>query len=191
MNCKVEEIEGEKIFFYKEVTSTMDVADELAKKGECGIVIAESQSSGKGRYGRKWFSPEGGLYLSWVTKDKKELKKHILEISALTLVKTLNSFDIKNCKIKFPNDIIINKKKIAGILIKKKSYCIILGVGVNLNNLGSEIGNYAVSFKELKNKELEIEKFLKVFILTFKSIHRGFTENSATYLEKWSNLLIK
>jgi len=188
---KVEEIEGEKVFFYKEVSSTMDVAEELAKEGGCGIILAESQISGKGRYGKKWISPEGGLYLSWVIKDKKELQKYILEISVLALVKTLNSFDIKNCKIKFPNDIIINRKKIAGILIEKKSDYTIVGVGVNLNSTGNEIGNYAVSFKELKNKKLEIKKFLKVFILTFKSIYRGFTENSRVYLEEWSNLLIK
>lgn len=191
MNCNVKKIDGEKVFFYKEVSSTMDVADELAKKGGCGIVLAESQIVGKGRYGKKWISPTGGFYLSWVIKDKKEFQKLILEISALAIVETLNLFGIKNCKIKFPNDIIINKKKIAGILIEKKSDYTIVGVGVNLNNTSNEIGNYAVSFKELKNKELEIRRFLKVFIRTFKSMYGGLTENSGTYLKKWSELLIK
>jgi len=183
-------IEGEKVYFYEKVTTTMEVAKQLINNNETGIIVAKTQISGRGRYGRKWISSEGGLYLSWVI-DKKNKILDIMRISALSIIKTLENFGIKNCKIKLPNDIIIKDKKISGILLEKIGNKLILGIGINLNNEGEKIGEYAISFKDIKKQEIKIESFLVSFIKEFKSIFIHYYINPSIYLKKWSELLTK
>ncbi len=118
-----------KIYRYKEVTSTQKIAKKLVENGaEEGVVVADLQTEGRGRLDRKWISPLGGLYFSIVLKINEKLPL----ISAIAVAQTLKKNDL-DAKIKWPNDILIKNKKIAGILIECINEYAILGIGINID----------------------------------------------------------
>ncbi|MCM8804362.1 MAG: biotin--[acetyl-CoA-carboxylase] ligase [Candidatus Omnitrophica bacterium] len=188
MNMK--KIEDYFVFEFENLSSTMDVAKEFLKKYEKVIILAKKQSEGRGRYGRKWFSPEGGLYFSFTLK-KNETTNFLSEITSLSLIETFKYYGIKNCKIKFPNDIIINDKKICGILIEKSGDFYIVGVGVNVKkNENLKINNY-IAMEDILNIDLKTEDILINFIYNFKKITELFRKNKEIGLKEWSENLIK
>jgi len=129
-----------KKFNYKTVNSTNDLAIKIIKNSnnKSGIVIAENQKKGRGQYGKKWISYKGNLFATiFFTVGKINLSlNQITKINCL-LIKKLLSFYYKNTiTVKQPNDLLINKKKISGILqetlTKSNKNFIIVGVGINL-----------------------------------------------------------
>lgn len=160
---------GKKIIHYKEIDSTNDEARRLIKKGEGEglVLIADVQLKGKGKPGRIWHSPPGNLYLSAVVKPFKNPQ----ELSSITLLGTravINAID-KTCglkgEIKKPNDVILNGKKIGGILVERlSSGHLILGVGVNLNNFPEEVKGTATSLKKETGEEIPVKEFFAILI---------------------------
>ena len=159
-------------FKFKRVNSTNNTAIRIIKKNNynSGMVIAETQIKGRGQYGRKWISSKGNLFVSFFN----ELNKSNLTIDAITksnclLVKRLLSkFTRKKILFKKPNDLIIDKKKISGILqevifVKGKKF-LITGIGINIVK-NPIIRNYpATNLKELTKKsisKLNVENKLK------------------------------
>ncbi len=178
------------IIKFDKVTSTMDVIKNyLDKKGKV-IVWAEEQTTGRGRYGREWLSPKGGLYFSFFVR-KNNITDFISEIVALSLIKTLINFGINDCKIKFPNDIIIRGKKISGILIEKSGNFYIIGIGINvkMNEIFKKF-NY-ITMEELTKKNIKIEEVLVNFFKNFGEMVKLFEEDIEYGLKIWSENLIK
>ncbi len=137
------EIVGREVFCYDEITSTNDKAKELAIKSDLEgiVVLAKSQTRGRGRMHRQWKSPEGGLYLSIVLRPKKALKENAKSylLFSVAVCEVLREVARVNSLIKWPNDIMINHKKVAGILTessiyKKKLEFLIAGIGINVNS---------------------------------------------------------
>ena len=134
---------GKRIHYLSEVDSTNLYARNLAEKGglEGEVVIAESQSRGKGRLGRSWVSPPClNLYLSVILRPKLPPlhAPQITLMSAVALAETVQSFSPSPPEIKWPNDILVEGKKLAGILTEsscspEKILFAVLGIGVNLN----------------------------------------------------------
>ena len=129
-----------KKFNFKTVSSTNDLAIKIIKnsKNNSGFVIAQNQKKGRGQYGKKWTSYQGNLFVSVFFKiDNINLTlRQITKVNCF-LIKKLLSFYYKNkITIKKPNDILINKKKISGILQEKlknsNKHFIIVGIGINL-----------------------------------------------------------
>lgn len=135
---------AKKIHFYKEVGSTQDLAISIVKK-KCEdthgtVIIAERQKNGKGRIDRKWISPKGGVWLSVILKPKiKAAQATLLPIvAALAVCDTINQKTRLNSKIKWPNDIVIEGKKLSGTLVdisidSKNIEYAVLGIGINAN----------------------------------------------------------
>ncbi|MGH7794364.1 MAG: biotin--[acetyl-CoA-carboxylase] ligase [Candidatus Binatia bacterium] len=134
---------GISFHYFQEIGSTNIRARELAESGaaEGEIVIAESQTQGRGRLGRRWESPPfSNLYLSIILRPSLP-PKHAPQITlaaAVALVETVGSFLPGPPAIKWPNDILIEGKKLAGILTEaacdtERVEYVILGIGVNLN----------------------------------------------------------
>ena len=129
-----------KKFNFKKVNSTNDLAIRIIKNtnNKSGIVIAEKQNKGRGQYGKKWVSYKGNLFVSiFFTLDNINLSlNNITRINCLLLKKLLTFYYKKKITIKKPNDLLINKKKICGILqetIRKSGETfIIIGIGINL-----------------------------------------------------------
>ena len=161
-----------KKFKFKKVRSTNDTAIRLIRKNNftSGMVVSETQLNGKGQYGRKWFSLKGNLFVSFF----HELSSHNLSISMITrnnclLVKKLLSKYIKKKIIyKKPNDLLIEKKKVSGILqeiisVSNKIF-LITGIGINISK-NPNIKNYpSTNMCELTKKNISkpiVEKNLK------------------------------
>lgn len=136
------QIVGRYIYCFDNIDSTNDKAKELAAElnVEGIVVIAQRQSKGRGRLHRKWASPKGGLYLSVVLKPKNshnELAKFYL-LSSVAVAQGLRKATGIKCFIKWPNDIMVNDRKLAGILAESfinedQLEFLILGIGVNVN----------------------------------------------------------
>ncbi len=163
---------GDQIHYLKSCTSTNDVVKDMAVKGapEGTVVIAEEQTSGKGRSQRLWYSPCGkGLYLSVLLHPMQP------EISLLTLTAGLavaealwNVWGVRIC-LKWPNDLLWEGKKLGGILsessfIGNQLNHVVVGIGININHSKEDfpesIRETAVSLKQIKHKDLSKELFL-------------------------------
>jgi len=165
-----------KQFNFKKVKSTNQTAIRLIKssKNEFGLIVSESQSNGKGQYGRKWISYKGNVFLSFFYK----LENIKLSLSSLTkincfLVKEIISkYYKKKITFKSPNDLLINKKKICGILQEKieksKKQYFVVGVGFNLIK-SPIIPNYpTTNLFEITNQKINKKKFVKELKITFE-----------------------
>lgn len=134
---------GKKIYSYQTIDSTNDTAEKFALEGalEGTVVIAESQSKGKGRLGRQWISPQGqGIYMSIILRPKipSSGSAKITLIASIALTLAIRKISSLPCLIKWPNDIIIKNKKLSGILTEMAAQpdaikFVILGIGVNVN----------------------------------------------------------
>ena len=161
-----------KKFKFKKIKSTNNTAIRIIKKTNCklGMVVAETQEKGKGQYGRKWISSKGNLFVSFFN----ELNKNNLTISVITKIncllvkKLLSKFTRKKILFKKPNDLLIDKKKISGILqeiiyAKDKKF-LITGIGINIIK-NPNITNYpAINLQEISKKsisKLDVENKLK------------------------------
>ena len=129
-----------KKFNFKTVNSTNDLAIQIIKKtnNKSGIIIAEKQKKGRGQYGKKWTSFKGNLFVSIFFKiNKVQLSlKDLTKVNCLLVKKLLSNFYNGKITIKKPNDLLIKKMKISGILqeilIKSGEKFIVVGVGINL-----------------------------------------------------------
>ncbi len=165
-----------KQFNFKKVNSTNQTSITLIKssKNKFGLIVSDAQSKGKGQYGRKWISYKGNIFLSFFYK----LENINLSLSSLTrkncfLVKNvISKYYKKKITFKAPNDLLINKKKICGILQEKiehsKKEFLIVGIGFNLIK-NPIIPNYpTTNLFEITNKKINKKKFIKELKLSFE-----------------------
>jgi len=163
---------GDPIHLLSTCTSTNDVVKNIAVQGatEGTVVIAEEQTSGKGRYQRHWFSSRGkGLYLSVLLRPPQP------EISLLTLSAGLAVaealWDVSGVKVclKWPNDLLWEGKKLGGILsessfIGNQLNYVVVGIGININHseedFPANIRETAISLKQIKHKDVNKDLFL-------------------------------
>tara|TARA_B100001142_G_C14077246_1_gene555962 strand:- start:195 stop:725 length:531 start_codon:yes stop_codon:yes gene_type:complete len=161
-----------KIFRYKKVTSTNNTAIRIIKNSniDYGMIIANNQKSGRGQYGKKWISYNGNLFVSFFYKfdNLTTSMKQITKINCLLVKNLLSIYYKKKIIFKKPNDLLIKKKKICGILQEKiskldKMY-LVVGIGINLIK-SPNLKNYpTINLSELMNKKVsknKIEKQLK------------------------------
>ncbi len=128
------------ILHYKNIDSTNRVAGVLPSATHLMTVVSDSQTTGRGRMNRQFFSYEGGLYMS-VILDSKKIKCGLglcTSAAALAVKDTLEKNGVRNLQIKWVNDILLNRKKVCGILTEAKTVNgeinrVIVGIGINLN----------------------------------------------------------
>lgn len=189
---------GKKVVSYHSVKSTNIVASELASvgEGEGTIVTAETQTKGKGRLGRKWHSPEkSGIYLSIILKPKFKPEKApgLSIMTAVALADTCKSFTGANVQIKWPNDLLLNSKKVAGILTelsadKNKIEYVIIGVGINLNqksdDFPEELRKTATSIRRINKRKVDRILFLKKFLYQFEKQYLSYQKYQLKAVQK-------
>tara|TARA_B100001057_G_scaffold459803_1_gene510289 strand:- start:2352 stop:2882 length:531 start_codon:yes stop_codon:yes gene_type:complete len=173
-----------KIFKFKNVKSTNNSAIRLikTKRLDSGMVISENQKQGKGQYGKKWISLKGNIFVSFFFKLEtlSVSIKQLTKINCLLVKKLLSSYYKKKIIYKKPNDLLIDKKKICGILQEtihkfNKKY-LIVGIGINLKK-NPYIKNYpTTNLNELINLEIpkkKIEsKLKKIFEIKLTKLER-------------------
>ena len=163
-----------KKFKYIKVSSTNDVAIKKIKQGyKAGIVISDTQSSGRGQYGRKWVSKKGNLFFSIFFIINKRVQISRLVASLLRIIKKiLLKYTNSNLNIKKPNDITINKKKICGVLNETLFYnnlkFLVVGIGINIAS-SPNLKNYpTTNLNEITNRKVSKTKLLKKIIKAFE-----------------------
>ena len=165
---------GAKFHYFAEINSTNTRARELAERGatEGEVVIAETQTQGRGRLGRHWESPAlVNLYLSIILRPKLAPAQapQITLMAAVALVETLAPLIAQAPMIKWPNDILVNGKKLAGVLTEAACSAdviehVILGIGINVNyrvnSMPPEIRSRATSIADLTRGNVDRETVL-------------------------------
>lgn len=186
---------------FNQVSSTNIIAKDLAIKNapHGTLVISDTQTLGKGRLGREWISPKGGIWSSLILRpnlDPIEAPK-LTQIAAAALSLTLKAYGI-NAKIKWPNDLLIDNKKICGILTEMScdmdsiNYVIVgIGINVNLSNkdIPIEIQDKASSLYLACGKFLERSSLFADFLKNFEKLYNDFLENPNT--TSWVNICRK
>ncbi len=122
---------GNKLYYFDTISSTSDYAKTLLYEAPEGtVVLADEQTDAHGRHGSSWYSPPGGLWMSVLLRPEKTT---LLSIAAgVAVCSSLHTFGITP-GLKWPNDIIMNRKKLGGILTEIIDDNVIVGIGVNLN----------------------------------------------------------
>ena len=164
-----------KVFRFKKVKSTNNTAIRIIKnyKYDFGMILSDSQINGRGQYGKKWVSYKGNLFVSFFynLKNFKISLNRLTKINCLMVKKCISQYYKKKIDFKKPNDLLIQKKKICGILQEKvnkfNNTYLIVGIGINLIK-SPFIKNYpTIHLRELLNKDIskkEIElKLKKIF----------------------------
>jgi len=173
------------IIYLKETDSTNTRAKELAAQGapEGTLIIAEKQTKGRGRRGRNWFSPPGGgIYFSLILRPAISPGEtpRITLMTAVVLAETLISMMKLKLRIKRPNDILVNGKKLAGILTEISTEMdavnyIVVGLGMNVNmqfeNFPSEIKKKATSILIETGKQFPRVRFIQHYLKMYEKYY--------------------
>jgi len=162
-------------YFYKVDSTQSRITQWLPKTGEGAVVvIAETQTKGIGRQGRPWISPAGGVWFSLALPLKKMSVAQVAPFSMVAALEVTNSLkEINNldCGIKWPNDILCEGKKIAGILLtttaKFRKDWLLIGVGINVNNdLPAELQKIATSIKAVRKQTQGRSRLIESVLLS-------------------------
>ncbi|NQU12135.1 biotin--[acetyl-CoA-carboxylase] ligase [bacterium] len=129
---------GREVLVFEETTSTNDVVERLApaRPGEGTVVFAETQTAGRGRHGRFWTSPRGrGLWFSVLLRPPwpPAAWSRLTIAAALAVARTVRRLGGLDARIKWPNDITLQNRKLAGILTEQRGSVAVLGIGLNVN----------------------------------------------------------
>ena len=189
-----------KIYKFKSVTSTNDIAINLIKKENkiSGYVCAKMQTKGRGTMGKKWISNDGNFF-STLFFPLKKIYPPLNEFSIINAIIVSDVIkkicNIEKVNLKFPNDIFLNGKKICGILqeiitLKSRKF-LIIGIGVNIvssPNINKEY-NATNIFKETK-KSLSLKKLIKLIINTYKNFFNEIDSYKYINFKKKINLVV-
>jgi len=196
---------GKKIVFLCKVASTNDLAKNLVSYGadEGTVVLAESQFAGKGRLGRLWVSPEGGLYFSVILKPKIKPAETIglIFVAGLAVAEVLRELYGLEVETKWPNDVLVNGRKVCGVLSEanvtgEKVNFVIVGVGVNANfdvesKLPKALWEHATSLMAEIGTRISLDVLFKALLEKLESFYKLFLkEGLAPILDEWKKYAV-
>lgn len=185
------QIMGKSIELHQVIDSTNNRARELALEGadEGTLIIAETQLEGRGRLSRSWISPRGkGIWMSLILKPdlSPDQAPHITAIAAVAIRKALNRATGLDIGIKWPNDIIIDGKKVCGILTEMHAdidriYYVVVGIGINVNmtqeDFPVELSSTATSLRIALGRNLDRRQLIALIMEEIEEIYYTYLEN--------------
>lgn len=184
---------GQNIHYFSEIDSTNNVAKKLAEEGakEGTIIIAETQTRGRGRRGKQWISPAGGVWMSIILRPQIPPSEapQLTLMTGVAVAETIKKLGL-DVGIKWPNDILIGSRKVCGILTEANAKFstldyVVVGIGIDANvnteNFPSDVQKAATSLKKELNEDIRgpelVQEFLKIFEDTYNEFKEGnFTE---------------
>lgn len=189
---------GRKIIYFQEIDSTNEYAKKRAAEEEEGtLIIADVQKKGHGRRSREWASPRGGIWMSIILKPDVH-PRHLIKMvfmGAVAVVEALEVLGVE-ARIKWPNDILVNGKKICGILAEGKyseseiEY-VILGIGLNVNVESDALPPEATSLKEVLGVKLPLMEVFKLLMDRLEHWYNVFKkEEYDIILNRWRSYAI-
>jgi BirA family biotin operon repressor/biotin-[acetyl-CoA-carboxylase] ligase len=192
---------GKEIYLFKEVLSTNNVAKFFAEHGtdEGAVIISETQSKGKGSRRRKWKSPKGGTWLTIVLRPEFSPSKAplITLATGIAVARTLRKYGV-DAQIKWPNDILINNKKVSGILTEANAKFatldyVVVGVGIDSNidpKEFPELDKYEItSLKDELGSAVNENKLIANFLNEFELVYNDLKDKKfKDLLFEWRSL---
>jgi BirA family biotin operon repressor/biotin-[acetyl-CoA-carboxylase] ligase len=181
---------GRNVIFYEEVESTQNIANELVLKGaeEGTIVLAERQVKGRGRLQRNWVTGEGkAIAMSIILKPKipPKVAPQLTLLAAVAVASAISKVTNLKPSIKWPNDILINNKKVCGILTEMHGdsdliSSVIVGIGINVNQEKDEFPNdiisRATSIRIEEGKKILRSKIVQAILMEMEKLYAIFLE---------------
>jgi BirA family biotin operon repressor/biotin-[acetyl-CoA-carboxylase] ligase len=187
----------QRIHYFPEIGSTMDAARELAKKGagEGTIVIAEAQTRGRGRLSREWLSPEGGIYFTLVLRPRisPAYAPRINLMASIAVAATIRKLFGLKAELKWPNDVLIEGKKVCGILAEMDAEMDVVnfvnvGIGINANTSIPQFEKTATSLRDALGMEISRKEFLSVLLVEIGRQQPLLMK--ANLLDEWKKLSV-
>lgn len=190
---------GQRVIYYPSLTSTMEVARREAQQGtaEGTVILADEQTAGKGRLKRSWLSPKGNLALSVILYPSLSHLPSLIMLASLAVVHSLETTTGLKAQVKWPNDILINGKKVCGILIESDvqrstvSYSII-GIGINVNLRLTdfpEIQPIATSLADELGREVSRLNVIRCLLVESERLYLALSAGGSIY-EEWRARLV-
>ena len=185
------------ICFLEKVTSTQDIAKELMREQEIHsiLVIAEEQSRGRGRLDRRWISSPGGIWMTFALRIQLQGAKIPIfgMAGAVSVAKAIENITSLNAKVKWPNDVLVNGKKVCGILIEASlsdaEALICMGIGLNVNNdIPKDLVPSATSLKAILKKPVPRLWLLRAILLQLCPRIPIVIEDPSNILDEWRKL---
>jgi len=189
---------AKKIHYFDYLASTMDLAMQLGIQAapHGTVVLAESQTKGRGRLGRSWFSPKyKGIYMSLILRpDISPSASSVLTLlSAVSICEAVKTVTGLDAQIKWPNDVFIANKKIAGILTEMNSEVdkvnfVVIGIGLNVNNDKKSLIAQATSLKEQAGQPVNRVALLQELLRGIENNYSLLEDKGAqAIIDKWRN----
>ncbi|MFY0757842.1 biotin--[acetyl-CoA-carboxylase] ligase [Metabacillus dongyingensis] len=182
------EFMGRHIHFEEVLSSTQKIAHTLAGDGakEGTIVVADQQTSGRGRLARAWYSPkQTGIWMSMILRPKIPINKtpQLTLLTAVALIQAIEEVTGLTPEIKWPNDILINGKKIVGILTELQAeadrvHSVIIGVGMNVNHtldqFPEELQAIATSIAAETGEQADRAQVIQAIMMNFEKLYTSY-----------------
>jgi BirA family biotin operon repressor/biotin-[acetyl-CoA-carboxylase] ligase len=190
---------GQRVLYYPQLKSTMDVARQQAQQGatEGTVVIAGEQAAGRGRIKRAWLSPKGSIALSLILYPKLGYLPSLIMVASLAVVHCIEKVTGLKSQIKWPNDVLINGKKVCGILIESEikgnqvGYAT-LGIGINTNLRLSdfpEISSIATSLSHELGRNVSQLSMIRCLLAEIERLYLALPSGDSVYREWRDNLV--
>ncbi|MFQ6026107.1 MAG: biotin--[acetyl-CoA-carboxylase] ligase [Dehalococcoidia bacterium] len=189
---------GKRILFFQKLSSTMDEAVLQAEAGaeEGTVVVAETQTASRGRFGRTWVSAEGNLYLSVLFYPTLKALPFLSSLGGVAVVRAINQITGLKPRIKWPNDVLLDGKKVAGILVESAiagdsvRYAV-LGIGINVSREISEIdelSSFVTSLNGTSAGDISREELLRELLQQLDALFLELRQGQAP-LQEWQSLM--
>jgi len=190
---------GQKVIYHPRLTSTMALARQAARQGaaEGTVVVADEQTAGKGRLKRLWLSPRGSLALSIILYPDMSYLPYLMMLASLAVVHSIKAITGLKAQLKWPNDVLIDDKKVCGILIESDlrgntvAYAII-GIGINTNFRLTdfpEILPHATSLADKLGKEISRVAVIRHLLVETERLYLALPDGDPIYRE-WRDRLV-
>ena len=190
---------GQKVIYYPSLTSTMAAAKQEAQLGavEGTVVIADEQTAGRGRIKRVWLSPKGSIALSIILYPSVVNLPSLIMLASLAVVHSIEAVTGLRSRIKWPNDVLANDRKVCGILIESSvrgnivDYAII-GIGVNVNLRLSdfpEIPATATSLSDELGRDVPRLRIIRRLLVEMERLYLALQAGGSIY-EEWRDSLV-
>jgi BirA family biotin operon repressor/biotin-[acetyl-CoA-carboxylase] ligase len=172
---------GQKFYYFDQLPSTMDEALSMAHrlKNQGAVVCAGQQTKGRGRLGRVWDSSGNGLYFSIVLYPSLTLEQlpNITLMAAISIRRAVKKLTGLELKVKWPNDLTIHDKKVAGILTETRLEAsqirlVVVGIGINVNQTPASVKDIATSLKEQIQQEMNHSQLLAGVLNEFERCYK-------------------
>ena len=190
---------GQRIIYYPTLVSTMEVARQEAQMGvvEGTVILADEQTAGRGRLKRVWLSPKGSIALSVILYPDVAYLPSLIMLASLAVVHSIEAITGLKSQIKWPNDVLVNGKKVCGILVESEvqgnsvGYAIV-GIGINVNIRLShfpDIVSTATSLSDELGRDVSRLDVIRHLLVEMERLYLTLPAGGSVY-EEWRDRIV-